>query len=192
MGTVGDAYDNALCESFFATLECELLDRERFRTPAEARRAVFDYIEGWYNPRRRHSALGYESPLRYERIHAAEALRAPAPEKARAVEPPGATLTEGGATSVSPKSVLPPVLPPVVEHEPTVFTFTGAHLSSSPSTKPGQLHRHSEAFSFQIATDNQEETDRYWNAIVGNGGKESQCGWCKDRWGLSWQITRVR
>lgn len=49
--------------------------------------------------------------------------------------------------------------------------------------------RHSEAFSFQIATDNQEETDRYWNAIEGNGGKESQCGWCKDRWGLSWQIT---
>jgi predicted 3-demethylubiquinone-9 3-methyltransferase (glyoxalase superfamily) len=44
-------------------------------------------------------------------------------------------------------------------------------------------------FPFQIATDNQEETDRYWNAIVGNGGKESQCGWCKDRWGLSWQIT---
>jgi predicted 3-demethylubiquinone-9 3-methyltransferase (glyoxalase superfamily) len=47
----------------------------------------------------------------------------------------------------------------------------------------------SEAFSFQIATDSQEETDRYWNAIVGNGGQESQCGWCKDRWGLSWQIT---
>jgi predicted 3-demethylubiquinone-9 3-methyltransferase (glyoxalase superfamily) len=49
--------------------------------------------------------------------------------------------------------------------------------------------KHSEAFSFQIATDTQEETDRYWNAIVGNGGEESQCGWCKDRWGLSWQIT---
>jgi predicted 3-demethylubiquinone-9 3-methyltransferase (glyoxalase superfamily) len=47
----------------------------------------------------------------------------------------------------------------------------------------------SEAFSFQIATDNQDETDRYWNAIVGNGGNESACGWCKDRWGLSWQIT---
>jgi predicted 3-demethylubiquinone-9 3-methyltransferase (glyoxalase superfamily) len=46
-----------------------------------------------------------------------------------------------------------------------------------------------EAFSFQIATEDQEETDRYWNAIVGNGGKESECGWCKDRWGLSWQIT---
>jgi predicted 3-demethylubiquinone-9 3-methyltransferase (glyoxalase superfamily) len=53
----------------------------------------------------------------------------------------------------------------------------------------GSAMKHSEAFSFQIATDDQEETDRYWNAIVGNGGKESQCGWCKDRWGLSWQIT---
>ncbi len=48
---------------------------------------------------------------------------------------------------------------------------------------------HSEAFSFQIATDDQEETDRYWNAIVGNGGEENVCGWCKDRWGISWQIT---
>ena len=53
----------------------------------------------------------------------------------------------------------------------------------------GTAFKQSEAFSFQIATDNQEETDRYWNAIVGNGGKESQCGWCKDRWGVSWQIT---
>jgi predicted 3-demethylubiquinone-9 3-methyltransferase (glyoxalase superfamily) len=53
----------------------------------------------------------------------------------------------------------------------------------------GPMFKHSEAFSFQVATDNQEETDRYWNAIVGNGGQESQCGWCKDRWGLSWQIT---
>jgi predicted 3-demethylubiquinone-9 3-methyltransferase (glyoxalase superfamily) len=53
----------------------------------------------------------------------------------------------------------------------------------------GPQVRHSEAFSFQIATDNQEETDRYWDAIVGTGGKASQCGWCKDRWGLSWQIT---
>ncbi|MBN9054896.1 VOC family protein [Shinella sp. PSBB067] len=53
----------------------------------------------------------------------------------------------------------------------------------------GSAFRHSEAFSFQIATDDQEETDRYWNAIVGNGGQESVCGWCKDRWGISWQIT---
>ena len=53
----------------------------------------------------------------------------------------------------------------------------------------GTTFRHSEAFSFQIATDDQPETDRYWNAIVGNGGKESACGWCKDKWGISWQIT---
>jgi predicted 3-demethylubiquinone-9 3-methyltransferase (glyoxalase superfamily) len=53
----------------------------------------------------------------------------------------------------------------------------------------GPEFQHSEAFSFQVATDTQEETDRYWNAIVGNGGQESACGWCKDRWGLSWQIT---
>ena len=53
----------------------------------------------------------------------------------------------------------------------------------------GPMFKHSEAFSFQVATDSQAETDRYWKAIVGNGGTESQCGWCKDKWGLSWQIT---
>ena len=53
----------------------------------------------------------------------------------------------------------------------------------------GPLFKHSEAFSFQIATEDQAETDRYWNAIVGNGGAESYCGWCKDRWGINWQIT---
>jgi predicted 3-demethylubiquinone-9 3-methyltransferase (glyoxalase superfamily) len=53
----------------------------------------------------------------------------------------------------------------------------------------GSFFRQSEAFSFQIATDTQEETDRYWNAIVQNGGQESECGWCKDKWGVSWQIT---
>ena len=53
----------------------------------------------------------------------------------------------------------------------------------------GPAFSHTEAFSFQVATDDQEETDRYWNAIVGNGGQESECGWCKDKWGLSWQIT---
>ena len=53
----------------------------------------------------------------------------------------------------------------------------------------GPTFRHNEAFSFQIATDDQQETDRYWNAIVDNGGQESQCGWCKDKWGVSWQIT---
>jgi hypothetical protein len=74
MGSVGDAYDNAMCESFFATLECELLDRCRFKTQAEARRAVFEFIEGFYNPRRRHSSIGYLSPIDYERQHHAAAV----------------------------------------------------------------------------------------------------------------------
>ena len=67
MGSVGDAYDNAMCESFFATLECELLDRRRFKTQAEARMAAFEFIEGFYNRRRRHSSIGYLSPVEYER-----------------------------------------------------------------------------------------------------------------------------
>ncbi len=92
MGSVGDAYDNALCESFFATLECELLDRQRFATPAEARLAVFDFIEGWYNPRRRHSALDYLSPIAYERSHS---------RRDRTVAS-GSTTEPGGAILVSP------------------------------------------------------------------------------------------
>jgi putative transposase len=67
MGSVGDCFDNAMCESFFATLECELLNRRSFKTQVEARIAVFDFIEGWYNPHRRHSALDYLSPIDYER-----------------------------------------------------------------------------------------------------------------------------
>ena len=85
MGSVGDCFDNAVAESFFATLECELLDRTRLSTHAEARAAVFEFIEGWYNTRRRHSVLGYRSPLEFERLHAGpvdgarpvDALRAP-------------------------------------------------------------------------------------------------------------------
>ncbi len=68
MGSVGDCYDNALCESFFATIECELIDRSRFRDHSEAREAIFDFIEGWYNPHRRHSSLAYHSPVNFERI----------------------------------------------------------------------------------------------------------------------------
>jgi putative transposase len=83
MGSVGDAYDNALCESFFATLECELLDRQSFRSPPAARLAVFDFIEGWYNPHRRHSALAYRSPLAYEQ-------QVPPSAAARGVETSGA------------------------------------------------------------------------------------------------------
>jgi predicted 3-demethylubiquinone-9 3-methyltransferase (glyoxalase superfamily) len=71
----------------------------------------------------------------------------------------------------------------VITVEFTVFGIPCVGLNGGPAFKQ------SEAFSFQITTEDQEETDRYWNAIVGNGGKESQCGWCKDRWGLSWQIT---
>jgi len=78
MGSVGDCYDNAMCESFFATLECELLDRRKFKTKAEARVACFEFIEGWYNPSRRHSALGYKSPINYERT-AAEGLESLSP-----------------------------------------------------------------------------------------------------------------
>ena len=72
MGSVGDAYDNAMCESFFATLECELIDRRSFATMSQARREVFRFIEGFYNTRRLHSALGYTSPVNFEKLnHAA-------------------------------------------------------------------------------------------------------------------------
>jgi putative transposase len=74
MGSVGDAYDNAMCESFFATLECELLARHRFKTQTEARNATFAFIEGFYNRRRRHSSIGYLSPIDYERRHHALAV----------------------------------------------------------------------------------------------------------------------
>ncbi len=92
MGSVGDAYDNALCESFFATLECELLDRHRFRTQADARLAVFDFIEGWYNPRRRHSALDYLAPMIFERSRGTSDRTVPS----------GSTIDQGGAISVPP------------------------------------------------------------------------------------------
>jgi putative transposase len=82
MGSVGDCFDNAMCESFFATLECELLARRRFTTPTEARMAVFEFIEGWYNPHRRHSALGYLAPINYERRMAIEAEPQSTPQAA--------------------------------------------------------------------------------------------------------------
>jgi len=69
IGSVGDAYDNAMAESFFATLERELLSRRRFRSAVEAKMAVFEWLEGWYNPHRRHSSIGYRSPVNYERAH---------------------------------------------------------------------------------------------------------------------------
>ncbi len=85
MGSVGDAYDNAMCESFFATLECELLDRCRFKTEIEARNAVFAFVEGFYNPRRRHSSLNYLSPIPYERRHDAMIVVADDDQRAAAL-----------------------------------------------------------------------------------------------------------
>jgi len=79
MGSVGDCFDNAMCESFFATLECELLAKHRFRTQAEAVPITFEFIEGWYNTHRRHSALEYTSPINYERRHEA-LIRVATPE----------------------------------------------------------------------------------------------------------------
>ena len=72
--------------------------------------------------------------------------------------------------------------------DPLVVLFTVAGIPCI-GLNGGPAFKHTEAFSFQIATDNQEETDRLWDAIVGNGGQESACGWCRDRWGISWQIT---
>jgi putative transposase len=108
MGSVGDAYDNAMAESFFATLECELLDRTRFETQREAKLAVFEWIEGWYNPQRRHSSIGYLSPMEFERRHAEERESggfAPAPpttfeRRERAQEGPG---LESGELSTEPR-----------------------------------------------------------------------------------------
>lgn len=77
MGTVGDAYDNAMAESLFATLEREVLNRRRFKSQAEAKMAIFEWIEGWYNPHRRHSSIGYRSPVNYERVHEQSRSRRP-------------------------------------------------------------------------------------------------------------------
>lgn len=106
MGSVGDAYDNAMAESFFASLECELLDRRVFRTQVEARMEVFRYIEGWYNPRRRHSALGYLSPLRFEAEHGARVQ----PTLAPPTQSPHPSPAEGSALhSAAPqRSLLTP------------------------------------------------------------------------------------
>jgi putative transposase len=85
MGSIGDCFDIAMAESFFATLECELLDRVTLRTKAEARMAVFEFIEGWYNPTRRHSGLGRISPVEFERRHSMHGERAVTHRAARSV-----------------------------------------------------------------------------------------------------------
>ena len=90
MGTVGDAYDNAMAESFFATLECELLDRRVFKTKAEARTALFSYIEAWYNPRRRHGTIGYLAPTEFERRNAKKPTNLLIPLTGNQTSPAGA------------------------------------------------------------------------------------------------------
>jgi putative transposase len=72
MGSRGDCYDNAMCESFFATLECELIERDTFDSRSDARLSVFEFIEGWYNPDRLHSGIGYQSPQNYEEEYRSE------------------------------------------------------------------------------------------------------------------------
>ena len=105
MGSVGDAYDNAMAESFFATLECELLDRRRFKTQAEARIAVFAFIEGFYNPRRRHSSLGYLSPVKFECQFTATAPQPGAHEhavvRAPVKERPGSVVASRAASATA-------------------------------------------------------------------------------------------
>ena len=104
MGTVGDAYDNAMAESFFATLECELIDRRSWPTKTDARLALFTYIEGWYNPRRRHSALGQRSPAKFEASEERERTM-PAPSREHGLPTVGVCVA--GAT--------PPVDNPAAE-----------------------------------------------------------------------------
>ncbi len=82
----------------------------------------------------------------------------------------------------------PSDFPGGVEGEPLVVEFTVLGIPCI-GLNGGPQFKHNEAFSFQVSTEDQAETDKYWNAIVGNGGQESACGWCKDKWGVSWQIT---
>ena len=91
MGSVGDAYDNAMAESFFASLECELIDRRSWKSFAEARMAIFTWIEGWYNPRRRHSGIGQKSPINFEKE---------LQDKANATMPSAAELTSAGEVKI--------------------------------------------------------------------------------------------
>jgi putative transposase len=141
MGSVGDAYDNAMAESFFASLECELIARHSLRTQAEGRMAIFRYIEGWYNPRRRHSALNYESPVSFESkygladvklredgISPTIALDVHAPGKARREDAPGSTIAASSDLRV----------PPVPGPDATV-------ASSTASSVPGPALLHSSA-----------------------------------------------
>src|SRR5665811_2192150 len=106
--------DSAMAESFFASLECELIDRRIFRSHADARMAVFRYIEGWYNPRRRHSALGYLSPVNFETKH-----------RALAAGSSGIARTAGSYSAAPQRKLLTPAMER--RSEPTVPQFSPVH-----------------------------------------------------------------
>src|SRR2546426_1957151 len=127
MGSIGDAYDNAMAESFFATLECELLDRTRFATQREAHGAVFEWIEGWYNLHRRHSSIGYLSPNEFERRHAAAGGLGGAP-------PPPPRLGEAQRGEKSPALRNGQTSPETKERPPPA----GLAQGRGPTTRPPQ------------------------------------------------------
>ena len=136
-GSAGDCFDNAMAESFFATLECELIDRRSFRTRAQARMAIFQFIEGWYNPRRRHSALGYLSPNGFECAAAKATPRAVRNAHRPAGGVPGACWSKEPERKTSPPGIPYPqgmektLRPPAVAHlragddSPKLSTETG-------------------------------------------------------------------
>ncbi len=133
VGSVGDCYDNAICESFFATLECELIDEASFQTKSEAKMAVFSFIEGWYNPHRRHSALGYRSPVAFERDHLDSQGR---PTRAPLADPQA--MPRSSTSCWSPPRTPPRIRPPSLSAGPTV---RGCHpLLLRVSTRTGQPH----------------------------------------------------
>ena len=136
-GSAGDCYDNAMAESFFATLECKLIDRRLFRIQAEARMAIFQFVEGWYNPKRRHSALNYISPNDFERTAAKETSRTVRNDHRPARTVPGVSrIGEPKVQKYPPGGPYPPgvgktLRPPAIAH-----LYAGGD-SHKPSTKLG-------------------------------------------------------
>ena len=139
MGSVGDAYDNAMAESFFATLECELPDRRRFKTQAEARIAVFEFIEGFYNPRRRHSSLGYLSPIKFECQFVETTLAPGAHEHAVVLAP---VKERPGTVAPSRAASVPAVLDSRSTQQPRLHAGRDEKmLSAEPKDRPKQEDR---------------------------------------------------
>ena len=133
-GSAGDCFDNAMAESFFATLECELIDRRAFRTQAEARMAIFEFIEGWYNPKRRHSALNYLSPVDFERAAANAAAR---PVGTADPTPPGAVLIDVLKGHNSPHGLHSPSGLGKASRPPVIAHFSAGDESRNLSTEAG-------------------------------------------------------